>query len=325
MNDLTSEDKVVLLLNALPPDAAEAVINHLSPAHASKVRSRLLQTKESPEDVLHRASREFLDVLRIAERQPPTATAEPTAPVAPSAKLSPPPELAPPPESEPLSDPIEALKQFSPDVLLSALRSEGPATVALVVGCLDIPRATALLKLMPPEVRLEATIRSSQPSPLKPELRMRILSAVAARCREAAEQPAQLSGDQLVQRMVALVRSLGREDRLAIVGKLESSDPQLAEKVRKQLYTFDDLLRLDGRTLQSILGEVATQTLALAVKGVSEDVRAKLLTNVSRRARDTIQEELELLASAQPAQIEDAQYQIVQVLQRLDQEGKVSL
>lgn len=326
MPELTSEDKVVLLLRTLPPEAAEALLGRLPPSRAARVREKMQAASDSPPEVVKQASQEFFDVLRIAERSL-SDLAE--APVTPSDLLDTPPqpaEPAPPPAEEaPPADPVAALRECPPEAVAAALKGERPAAVALVVGCLEVPQATAVLKLLPPDVRHEAAVRLGLPTGLRPELAQRILQAVLARCKEYAAKPAEPSGDQLLVRMADLVRGLGREDRKEILARLEKSDPETAEKVRRKLYTFADLLRLDDRTVQGILGDFSTQTLALALKGASEEIKVKVLTNVSKRAKETIGEEMELLASASAAMVEDAQNQFVQTLQALDAEGKISL
>ncbi len=328
MPELTSEDKVVLLLHSLPPQTAEALLGRLPPARAAKMREKMGALKDQAPEVVQQASREFLDVLRIAERSVSALADEPVKPSelldAPSPPAAPVPE-APPPEDLPPADPGAALRECSPEVLAAALKTERAAAVALVVGCLEVPQATAVLRMLPPGVRHEAALRQMQPTALKPDLAVRILQAVLARCREIAARPAQPSGDQMLARTAELVRALGREDRTEILARLEKTDPALAESVRRKLYAFTDIARLDDRTLQGMLGEFGTQTLALALKGATEEIKTKILNNVSKRAKETIGEEMELLASASPAMIEEAQNEFVQVLQKLDQEGKISL
>lgn len=338
MAEFTGDDKVVWLLRALPPETAEAVLLRLAPVHAEKVRARMAaELPEVAPDVASQLSREFFDVLRIAERrvppppppdpemEAPPPPEEPTPETATEETPMPPPTPPAPPAREDAQQLTQALTAFLPETIAAALTGERASTVALVVSRLDVQQAIALLKLLPTDVRHEVAVRVGQPSPLKPDLVTRILASVVAKCREIASQPAQMSGDQTLQRLAELVRSLGTEDRREILARLEKSDAAAAEKVRKQLYTFEDIAKLDDRTLQGILGEMSTQTLALAVKGAPDALKEKILNNVSRRARDTISEELEMLASASPAMIAGAQEEFVQVLRKLDEEGKLSL
>jgi flagellar motor switch protein FliG len=217
------------------------------------------------------------------------------------------------------------LKECTPEILATALRGERPATVALTLTFLDIPQASAVLKLLPPELRHEAVTRQLQPTPLNQELVNRILRVVLARCRHLAATPTKPSGDELIYRMAELIRSLGKDDRREIVERLERSDPESATKVRKQLYRFTDVLRLDDRTLQTILGELNVKTLAVCLKDATEEIKTKIMNNVSRRARENVAEEMELLGGIQPAQIEEARGQVVDAIRRLDQEGGLSL
>jgi flagellar motor switch protein FliG len=223
------------------------------------------------------------------------------------------------------ADPVPALREVTPEVLAAALHGERPATVALVLACLDIPQASAVLRILPPEVRHDAATRLRQPAPPNRDLVNRILRAVLARCREAAEKPPEPTGDERLTRLADLIRALGRDDRREILARLEATDPDAGFKVRKQLYRFTDVLRVDDRTLQGILGELNIKTLAVALKNASDEIKTKVLNNVSKRARDNVNEEMELLGNVQQSQIEQAQDLLVQILQRLDQEGQLSL
>lgn len=330
---MSGDDKVVLLLRSLPPEAVEPILARLELADAVRLRARLQQPAPSKAPgSLADVAREFSDVARIVGR----ALAAPAPPVAPTAVTPQPPPLAPsqqlamapdpPPPQTPPSDPTAAIREFTPETLAAALRSERPTTVALVLAQLELSQASAVLKLLPAEVRREAVARQVQSVSLPPDLMRRILEGIAARCRILAATPGRSGGEDDVVRLADLIRSLDREDRLEITGRLERKDPTKADKVRKLLYRFSDVLRLDDRTLQTVLGNLEVKSLALALKGAPEETQSKILNNVSRRVRDNVNEEMELLGSSvQPAQIEDARQTIADTLRQLDEEGKLSM
>jgi flagellar motor switch protein FliG len=326
---MTGDDKVALLLGTLPHPVVEAILAFMNPGEATRIRARLSSPPTAPADELRQVAREFADLLRIDERPAPP----PPAPVsaistAPRSGLSAPTSAGPAEEPEqaqqPPDDPVTALRNCTPEALAGVLAEERASTVSLVLGYLDVPHASAVLKLLPAEVRHEAVTRQHLPVSLNEELVGRILRLVLARCRETAEKRARPSGEGLIARLCELVRSLEGPDRRVVLERLERTDAPTAEKVRKQLYRFADLVRLDDRALQGILGEVDVKTLALALKGGDEDLKARLLRNVSKRAQQNLTEEMEMLGSVPPNRIEEAQEVFVLVLRRLDEEGKLA-
>jgi flagellar motor switch protein FliG len=324
MAEKTRDDKVVLLLQSLTPQAAEPILARMESGDAARIRARLSKQQAPTSEELHEAAREFQDLLRIAERSPPSPP-QPAETPATTSHEQVPSEPTSTPQPEPIADPVAALREIDPEMIAGALREERAATVAIVLSVLDVQHAGLVLKLLPAEIRHEAVARQCQPVPQNQDLVRRILLAIVERCRQTVDVPLKPSTDQLATRMADLVRALGREDRRQIVGRLELTDPEMAEKVRKMMYRFADVLKVDDRTLQGILGELNISTLSISLKGADEDVKNKLLNNISKRARENVLEEMELLGSVQPAQIEEAQSAVVQVLQQLDEEGKLTL
>jgi flagellar motor switch protein FliG len=318
------EDKVALLLASLPPKAIEPILARLPEAESTRLRALLEKVMPLSLDLRQKAAREFVDLLRISER------AAPTPPPAPAPVPQPPPPSPPPaPVKEPPpplpEDPVPALRQLRPDVLVSILREERLPTIALVLSQLDIPQASAILKLLPPEIRQEVATRQLQPIALQPQLVTRVLSSVLARCQKIADIPPKPSQDELIFRLAELLRSLERADRQSVIERLERTDADTAAKVRKLLHRFTDVLRLDGRTLQGILSELNVKTLALSLKNASEEVKEKILANVSKRARDNVTEEMEMLVNVSQNEINEAQEQVVAIIRRLDEEGKLTM
>src|SRR5207244_7588272 len=102
-----------------------------------------------------------------------------------------------------------------------------------------------------------------------------------------------------------------------------AKDAAVAEEIKNLLYRFDDVLRIDNRSMQKVLMDIDTKTLAIALRGVSEEIKEKFLANLSKRAQDNLQEEMELTPFVPKDQVEDAQKNIVVVVQRLDLAGEL--
>ncbi len=120
-----------------------------------------------------------------------------------------------------------------------------------------------------------------------------------------------------------MLRSLAKPDRLEILTALEQSDAELVAKVKEYLYQFEDLLLIEDRSMQKLLAEIDSKSLATALKGAAEEIQDKVRNNLSKRARETLTEEMEFMGSLPAAQIQQAQKAVVEVVQRLDLAGEL--
>lgn len=341
MTVTTGEQRAALLLRSLPADVAESVLARLVPPQADRLRARLrdLDRQPAPPDDLRQALREFNDRLRIAPRQlGTTQTAEP--PSAPDVYVpsrdarsfvDPPgqqgPAAEPPAKTEPETeeDPLTLLQGLDVPLLAAALQGERMATLVPVLASLPVAKAGEVLRQLPPEVRRDATLRLGQRATVNPDLQRTLARAVLRKSRELASNPEGLGGDARVNKLAELLRNLDREDRAQVLETLTQTDPETAEKVKAILYVFEDLLRIEGRSLQALLAEIDMKTLAVALRSAEEGIKTRVTDNLSMRARETLTEEMSLLGTVNAKQVREAQGQIVQAMQRLDQEGKLAM
>jgi flagellar motor switch protein FliG len=125
-----------------------------------------------------------------------------------------------------------------------------------------------------------------------------------------------------------LIQIINRSDRATerlIVEGLQARDPELAEEVKSRMFMFEDILMLENRDLQQVLRQVEGADLAPAMKGVSEELRQKITSNMSERAAETLLEEIDLLGPVLLRQVEEAQQKIIQVIRRLEDSGDIVL
>ena len=136
------------------------------------------------------------------------------------------------------------------------------------------------------------------------------------------------SGDTLAGGVVPLVNILNRSNPttgMAILERLEQTDVDLADEVRRRMFVFEDIVSLDDRTVQLVLREVDTKDLALALKGMSDEVRRKVMGNLSERAAGNLAEEIDLLGPARLRDVEEARDGVVKVIRSLEEAGQIVL
>lgn|GEM_PF-932003 len=221
-------------------------------------------------------------------------------------------------------DAVRLLTEIPPTFLAAALNEEQPRIIAIVVHHLSQEQAAEVLRRLPTDLRRETSLRLAQLQLPPPAVLQSIVQAVLRKVALLAENPELALSNRQAERTAALLRQLERSDRKEVLAALEQSDPALAARVKELLYRVDDLVRLQDRSVQRVLSEVDSRTLALAIKGTSEAVRDKVRKNLSRRAKEALDEEMEFLGGVTQTQVKEAQKQLTDAMQRLDLAGELA-
>jgi flagellar motor switch protein FliG len=124
--------------------------------------------------------------------------------------------------------------------------------------------------------------------------------------------------------LAAVLRRLPRPDRAAVLTAIERVEPQNVERLRREMFSFNDLLTVEDRPLQGLLAAIDLKTLALALKGADNAIAEKVLRNTSSRTRQALSDEISLLANVSKTTINDAQARVAELLRMQEEEGKIS-
>ncbi|MFC7575841.1 FliG C-terminal domain-containing protein [Klenkia terrae] len=136
---------------------------------------------------------------------------------------------------------------------------------------------------------------------------------------------AELTSAGGVETLVEIINRASRPTEKSILESLATTDPDLAERVRSQMFLFEDIVVVDDRSMQLVLREVAAADLASALKGVRDDVRDKVMRNLSERAALDLQDEIELLGPVRAAAVGEAQARVVAVLRTMEESGQITI
>lgn len=123
--------------------------------------------------------------------------------------------------------------------------------------------------------------------------------------------------------LVEILNVIGRSTEKSIVGELELRQPELAEEVKASLFTFEDIVTLSSGDVQQVLREVDHDDLVIALKGVSDDLRDFIFENVSSRAAESLEEDIEFFGPARLSVVEESQQNIVAIIRKLDDQGEI--
>ena len=126
-----------------------------------------------------------------------------------------------------------------------------------------------------------------------------------------------------VESIVEILNRVDRSTEKTIIESLEEEDPELAEEIKKRMFVFEDIVLLDDRAIQKVLREVDQQELGKALKAVDNEVQDKIFKNMSKRAANTLKEDMEFMGPIRLKDVEEAQQKIVSVIRKLEEQGEI--
>lgn len=218
---------------------------------------------------------------------------------------------------------FEYLHRVEPRLAATFLTDEPPQAIALVLSNLPASLAADLLAELPADFRRDVAVRIATLDRASPEVVRMIDEHLAARFATITPDDQRSVGG--VSALVELLSRSDDETEKAVIEGLMEVDADLAERVRAELFSFEDLVTLPDRAVQQILRGVDTKDLAVALKGAGDQVREKLLSNLSQRAGETLREEIELLGRVRMSAIEEARHKVLRVVRDLEEQGQIVL
>ncbi len=317
---MTQDQKVVALMKLLGTEVTEAVLSQLRPARAAQIRSQL------NDDAVAVSPRKQLKILEEFHRAmelisgdfPGLKLFQPEETAESDERASAGPRAAPVEEFVPSGDHLADLERIQAHQVAAAFQEEQPRSIAAVLSQLSPQRTAEILSLFP-EKKREAVVRElSSKSQTHPVLMERMAGAILARAMTMPSEPPENANR--IARLAAVLRAIDRGLRRQMLDAIREEDPETATELLEQLYEFDDVKGLKDRQIQRLLGEVDATTIATALYGADEDVREKLLSNLSRRARETLEEEMSFQADVPAKLVEQARKSVALAIARLDEE-----
>ena len=218
---------------------------------------------------------------------------------------------------------IQSLKWMEPSAVAELLRHEHPQISAAILVHLDFDQASSVLKVFPERQRNEvlmriATLDGIQPSALK-DLND-VMSGVLAGGER--QRKASLGG---VKTAAEIINLLGASVETAVLDYVRDADNDLAQRIMDNMFGFDDLEKIDDKGIQSLLKEVQSESLVIALKGATPELREKIFRNMSTRAAETLREDLESRGPVRVSEVEAEQKELLKVVRRLADEGQIVL
>lgn len=220
------------------------------------------------------------------------------------------------------SQPFKFLRKVEVDHAVQFLKHEHPQTAAVVLSAQPPELAAKILGAFEDREAGDIALRIATIGRTPPELIQRIEEAMRRRLSEAEEQDITANYDG-PRELAAILNNAQRDMESVVLDHIARQDVELAERVRSLMFVFDDIVTLDDRTIQQVLRQVDTVKLATALKGAGDAVRECLFRNLSERAREALEEEIDLLGSVRRHDVADARSGVVGIIRQLEADGTI--
>lgn len=217
--------------------------------------------------------------------------------------------------------PFAIARKADPHQLTNLMLNEHPQTIALIMCYMQPDKAATVLSQFPAELQTEIAERIGTINRTSPSVIKRIEGVMENKFSTLIDNDAESVGG--VKTLVEILNSVDRSTERTIISDLEQSQPDLAEIIKANLFVFEDVVSLDKSSIQRILREVSNEDLVLALKGASEEVASIIFSNVSKRAAETLKEDIEFMGPVRLSTVEEAQHRIVGIIRRLEEAGEI--
>jgi flagellar motor switch protein FliG len=318
--DLTNPEKAALTLLSLGKDAAAQIMQNLSEEEVKSISRAFLTVSEVDRETQLATSKDFFRMLTATEKVLVDGREFAKDVIASafgqerSVGLL---EYVNGTRKQPIGQIIGGIPE---KLLLGFISAEHPQTIAFLMTVMNPDQAALVLKQMQPEMQTDVLIRISNISNVKAD--------IVDEVREVLQ--AQLCGDGTADEDIGgpksaadILNFIDRASEERIITEIEETFPDLAETIRNLMFTFEDIKKIDDRGVQTVLKDVPREQLVLALKTASPELRDVVFRNVSQRAAEMIKEDLEAMGPTKLKDVEKAQQGIVDIVRKLEEEGKI--
>ena len=322
MDDKGVEDAAILLMSLGEEEASE-VFKHLSPKEVQKLGETIAKMKVVPRERVEKVLDKF-DLVAETQSTLVSDTDEYVRSVLRKALGE--------DKANLLLDrilqgsdvsSIESLKWMDPGSVAELLRNEHPQIVAAILSHLDFDQSSSVLRVFTERQRNEVLIRIATLDGIQP-MALKDLNEVMGQILAGGERmkKSNLGG---VKTAAEIINMMGTSVEASVLDYIREADSDLAQKIMDNMFTFDDVDKIDDRGIQAILKEVQSESLIVALKGAGPELREKIFRNMSSRAAETLREDLDSRGPVRLSEVEAEQKEILKVVRRLVDEGQIVL
>ena len=214
------------------------------------------------------------------------------------------------------------LQKVKPEQLADFIIHEHPQTIALILAHMDPTSSADTLGYFSDDLRAEVLIRMANLGDISPAIIKRVSAILESKLEALTTYKVEVGGTRFV---AEIFNRLGQKSAKSTLAYIEQVNDNLANQIKEMMFTFDDIIKLDKTGIVEILKEADKNDLMVALKGANEELKQKFLENMSQRAAEAFTEELQFLGPVKVKDVEAAQRRVIEIVQKLAEEGKVSI
>lgn len=321
IEDIEGLTKAAILLLAVGPDQASAILKSMEPETVEEVTRELAGLGRVPKNLQNAVIEEFYNISIASQ-----FAAEGNLDYAKNVLKS---SLDPKVAERVLAQiqtqvqktPFSFLQRAESENLLTFIQDEHPQTIALIVCHLPHHKAAEILAGLALQKQIEVIKRIANMEQTNPEVIREVEKGLESRLANMLVQSMEKAGG--VPTVSEILNLADRATEKSILEGLEAEDPDLVEQIRRLMFVFEDIKSVNDKGIQAVLKEVENDELALALKTASQELQEKIYKNMSERAAQLIKEDIQFMGPVKVSDVESAQQRIVDIVRRLEEAGEV--
>lgn len=318
---LSGPEKAVVLLLAMGEERAASVLEHLDETHVRALAESLDELGAVSQTQLEGVLREF-DTQQAQYAIPIGAGSRIIRRIASKVLGQDRADDLLAKEIEPPA-PLRLLNRIDPETLASLLAKEHAQSLAALLAHVDVEKAAAVLSHLPAEVQTEVVQRMAALDTI-PHTTIEEAER-ALRDELALVSEAKVATVDGLKRAADLVGRLEGEVSEKLLDNIDDADEELALAIKRSMFTFEDLLKVDNRDMQNLLKEISTEQLRFALKSASPELKEHVLGAMSRRAAEMLLDDIDGMGPVKLSTVEESQSAIVEVALQLQSDGKITI
>ena len=221
------------------------------------------------------------------------------------------------------SNPFQFFNEADPVQLATSFQNENPQLISLILAYLKPEQSAKVLNYLAPDVQHRVGLKIAQMETTNPEVISEVEKIVESRFSNIVATDFSKAGG--AKTLADILNSTDRATEKNVIEQMELETPELAEDVRSLMFVFEDIVQLDDASIQRVLREVDSRDLATSLKGSKEDVKQKILKNMSERAQAVLLEDIEYMGPVRSKEVQKAQSKIVGIIKMLEAAGEVTI
>ena len=220
---------------------------------------------------------------------------------------------------------LEGLKWMDARAIMELIRLEHPQIIAIILAYLDSDQSAEVLALFPEKSRADVLMRIAALDGIQPSALQELNDIMEKKCSGKAVSKLKSSSVGGVKTAAGIINSMSGSAEADILKHIKEADSEMAQKIEDLMFVFEDLLSIDDRSIQTLLREVSSESLLLALKGSDDAMRQKIFGNMSKRAAEMLRDDLEAKGPVRLSEVETAQKEILGIARRLSESGEIAL